>query len=300
MFFQFINLKAIKSFFKLGIVFFVLISTSLGYALGLSSDQKFSITHFFIFSLGVFFISAGSLALNQVQEREADRLMPRTQSRVLSSGSLPTWLALVICVVFLAVGIWVLWHLKVLSGIIGIVIVVFYNIFYTLSWKKKLAFAAVPGAIPGALPVVLGFSAVSDQIFSSPSIYLFLLMFLWQMPHFWALAMRFSKDYALGGFPVLPLVLGNERTLFHMGLYVIVYTALALASPLFLDAKYFYVIIVIPFVGKILYEFYRYYQVKGEKRWLSFFLWTNFSIIAFLLAAVIDKWFLVLSGIVEL
>jgi protoheme IX farnesyltransferase len=173
---------------------------------------------------------------------------------------------------------------------LGLATVVLYNLLYTLYWKKKWAFGAVPGAIPGAMPVVIGYAANSDNLARPELFYVFMLLFLWQMPHFWSLAIKFKDDYKQGGIPVLPVMIGTDATLFHMGLYMFAYVALAIAAPWFTPVYWVYTIVVIPFAFKVLYEFFRYYQSGGKTRWLPFFLWTNFSILVFLIAPVIDKW----------
>ncbi len=180
-------------------------------------------------------------------------------------------------------------------AILGLWTVGFYNLLYTLYWKKRWAFGAVPGAIPGALPVVIGYSANSSLLLSPDCIYAFLIMFLWQMPHFWSLAIRFQDDYSKGGIPVLPTRIGTHATLYHIGLYVFAYVGLAIASPFFIQAYFFYLLVVLPLAFKVLWEFFKYFRQGGERAgWLPFFLWTNFSVLIFLAGPVIDKWHLVL------
>ena len=171
--------KTLKSFFKLGIVYFVLISAAAGYGIGFRVEQSFSLLHFLSFILATFCISSGSLALNEVQEIENDRQMERTKDRPLVTGKISYVQGLIISLGLLIFGLGLLYALKPLSFWVGLSIIVMYNGFYTLYWKKNWAFAAVPGAVPGALPGVLGFSVVNDNIFGSESIYLFLVMFLW-------------------------------------------------------------------------------------------------------------------------
>jgi protoheme IX farnesyltransferase len=156
--------------------------------------------------------------------------------------------------------------------------------------KPKWVFAAVPGAIPGALPVTIGYAAAAANIWTGESLYLFLIMFLWQMPHFWALAIRFKNDYALGGVPTLPVALGMEKTLFQIGLYTIVYVAVAVAAPWFVLTSWVYILAVLPFAFKVLQEFIRFYRSSGTQRWFAFFMWTNVSMLVFLFVPVIDKW----------
>ena len=101
------------------------------------------------------------------------------------------------------------------------------------------------------------------------------------------MALRYSKDYEQGDIPVLPVKLGTEKTLVHMGLYMLVYLALAVLYPLFFSMHYIaYYILVLPFVFWSAYEFY--YYVKHQK-WIRFFLIINFSMLAFLLSPVIDR-----------
>jgi protoheme IX farnesyltransferase len=184
----------------------------------------------------------------------------------------------------------ILYYLEPLTCYVGLVIIVLYNGLYTLHWKPKWLFAAVPGAVPGALPGVLGFSVVNTNIFSSESVYLFLVMFIWQMPHFWTLAIRYRDDYAKGGFPILPVIVGKERTIYHISFYVFAYALLALMSPFFVPFHLFYFVTVLPFVIIVTYQFLKYAKATQEKAWLPFFLWTNFSLLIYMYAPVFDRW----------
>jgi protoheme IX farnesyltransferase len=275
---------------KSGIVAFVLVSGLAGYALSWPPFQMIDFPHLFLTMASLYFFSAGSFALNQAQESKIDSKMPRTMNRPIPSGRVSVQQAVYLGFGFIFLGICAGLLVSQLVVILGLFTVVLYNVLYTLYWKKKWAFGAVPGAIPGAMPVVIGYAANTDQIFRPEIFHAFMLMFLWQMPHFWSLAIRFKEDYRAGGIPVLPLKIGTDATLFQMGLYMFAYVGLAIATPFFTTAYFTYAILVIPFAFKILYEFFRYYRARAEQRWLPFFLWTNFSILIFLIAPVIDKW----------
>lgn len=283
-------IKDLKSLFKSGIVFFVVISAIAGYGIGLPVEQDFSFWHLLAFILGISLISSGSLGLNQVQEIHRDKLMERTRERPLVKGSMSRGFAIGLCFFNMALGTLILWNVSVLSAVLGLVVILLYNGLYTLHWKPKWVFGAVPGAIPGALPGVIGFSAVNSDLFSPQSIYLFLVMFLWQMPHFWTLAIRFKDDYARGEFPILPVVMGKERTLYHISFYVFAYALLAITAPFFVSYHLMYFVLVIPFALIVVWQFFKYTKAKEEKAWLPFFLWTNFSLLVFLYAPVLDKW----------
>lgn len=288
-----------KSFFELtksGIITFVLLSGIAGYALSFPVGQDLDMQVPMLFLIGLYFITAGSFALNQAQEWRRDIKMKRTENRPLPSGKVKPWQAILIAALFVPAGLLILYFIEPVVAQLGFATVVLYNGFYTLYWKRKWAFGAVPGAIPGAMPVVLGYAVNGPKNLLTPEcVYLFLVMFLWQMPHFWCLSIRFKDDYKRGGFPVLPVEIGEERTLYHMGLYMFAYVGLALAAPLFVPTHYLYVILVVPIAVKVMYEFIKYY--KGRSKWLPFFLWVNLSMLVFLTVPVFDKWFFYLSNL---
>ncbi len=275
---------------KSGIVAFVLVSGLAGYALSWPPAQAIDFTHLILTILSLYFFSSGSFAINQAQEWHIDVKMPRTQKRPIPSGKVTPAQAYALGTVMVLLGVCCGFLVSELVVWLGLATVILYNVLYTLWWKRKLAFGAVPGAIPGAMPVVVGYAANTDFIFRPEIIHAFMLMFLWQMPHFWALAIRFKDDYAAGGIPVLPVKLGVPATLFQMGLYMFAYVGLAIATPYFTAFYWAYLILVLPFAFKVFWEFFRYFKSDGKERWLSFFLWTNFSILIFLVAPVIDKW----------
>jgi protoheme IX farnesyltransferase len=268
----------------------VLVTGALGYFLGFPHEYNLSYVHFILFLIGLAAISGGSLALNSAQEWKHDLKMDRTLGRPIPKGLVSSEKAYTFSVMLILLGLIVLYFVQPLTSLIGFLTVVFYNILYTMILKRRSAFAAVPGAIPGAAPVLMGYSAINTNIFSSECMYVFLLMFLWQMPHFWALAIRYMDDYEKGGFPVLPVQLGKQRTLYHIGLYLIPYIALAILSPWFVETGYAYFILVLPLALISVYEFYKFLESKGEKNWVRFFVWINLSMLGFLAAPVIDKW----------
>jgi len=281
---------------KFGIVIFVLLAGLAGYATGFFVETQFSFKHLMTFVGGLYFLSSGSLALNQFQEYKLDRLMPRTQKRPLATGRLKPMAGLIIALTLLILGLAMLFDLSVAAGWIGILSVALYNGIYTYIWKPKWIFGAVPGAIPGALPITIGYAVNDPNIFNLDSVYLFLIMFLWQMPHFWLLAMKYKDDYKLGGIPTLPVALGVDRTIFHIGLYTFAYVGVAIASPFFLNVSWMYLFLVFPFVFFLLKEFFIFYKTHGQQRWFAFFMWINFSMLVFVFVPVIDKWSFLFIG----
>ena len=283
---------------KFGIVIFVVLSGLAGYATSFAIESSFNWHHLLTVIGGLFFLSSGSLALNQLQEYKIDIQMPRTAKRPIPSGKIKPAAAGIISAAFLLIGSDLLFQASTTAGVLGWLTVLLYNVVYTYWWKPKWIFAAIPGAIPGALPVTIGYAANDSAIWHADSVYLFLVLFLWQMPHFWALAIRFKDDYAKGGVPTLPAALGISKTLFHMGLWTFAYVAVDMVSPWFVHASWVYILAVLPFAFKVLQEFYRFNKSEGTQRWLAFFMWVNLSVLVFLFVPVLDKWsFLILPRV---
>jgi protoheme IX farnesyltransferase len=281
---------------KIGIVIFVVLSALAGYAAGFQLESHFSWLHFLKTLLGVYLLSSGSLALNQAQEYKLDQKMPRTAGRPVASGKVTPAAAMILAIGFILAGIELLVEVSPIAAFVGALTIALYNGVYTYYWKPRWVYAAVPGAIPGALPVTIGYVAVNPDVFGPESVYLFLILFLWQMPHFWALAIKFKDDYRAGGVPTLPAALGMRKTIYQMGVYTFLYVGVAVASPWLIHANWIYLAFVVPTSVKIMYEFFRFQKDSGDKNWLRFFIWINVSVLVFLFVPVVDKWSFLFIG----
>ena len=288
--------KTYTSLTKFGIVIFVLLTGIAGYATSFQIESSFHFRHLAWFLGGLYFLSSGSLALNQVQEYKLDQKMPRTAKRPIASGKIKPAAGLILSVAMLFIGINMLYELSPAAGYVAVVSVILYNGAYTMFWKPRWVFAAVPGAIPGALPITIGYAVNNPDIFNSESVYLFLIMFLWQMPHFWTLAIKYVEDYRLGAIPTLPVSLGIQKTLFHIGLYTFTYCGIAIAAPFFLHTSWLYAALVFPFAFMLLKDFFQMYRTEAREKWLAFFMWTNVSMLVFVFIPVIDKWSFLFIG----
>ena len=282
-------LKDYSRLTKLGIVVFVLLTATAGYFLSLDNIFLFSKEKYLLFILGLYLVSSGSFVLNQSQEWKLDQKMERTKRRPIARKSVTPFQGFVLSFAMILFGSFVIFLVSPLASFLSLLTVCLYNGFYTLLWKRRWSHGAVLGALPGALPPVIGYSLGNENLFSTECVYLFLLMFLWQMPHFWSLAIRYKEQYQQGGVPVLPVICGVQKTIYEMGFYMIAYLGLALISPLFLRVGLMYLLLLIPLVLKVLYEFFHYSNYHNK--WLRFFLWINISIIVYLSVPVLDKWF---------
>src|SRR5262250_2384913 len=177
---------------KFGIVLLVLVSAGAGFMLVAPLGGDFPWRAGLAVLLGVMLLSCGASALNQVQERRRDALMARTAGRPLPSGRLSLAQGTLFAALGLAAGALALWiGVGRMAGGLGLLAAAFYNGVYTPWLKPHSPFAAVPGAIPGAIPPVIGWVAGGGRLTDAGAIILFGILFLWQMPHFWALSLRY-------------------------------------------------------------------------------------------------------------
>ena len=265
---------------KFGIVIFALISATAGLMLAsYQATEKLSLFSLLWLWVGLWFVISGSFALNQSMEWQLDSKMNRTKKRPIPSGRITTLQAILLAILQITWGLTLLLALNPLTAFLSFLALVLYNVFYTLFWKKNWVFAAVPGALPGALPVMIGYSVISSHIFSIECLYLFFVLFLWQMPHFWSLALHYRKDYQKAGIPVLPVSLGLPKTMCHISFYLLAYLGLVLISPLVFQMNVFYIVFLIPFCIKVFMEFLKFSKAM---QWKSFFIWLNLSVLVFL------------------
>jgi protoheme IX farnesyltransferase len=162
-------------------------------------------------TLATALVAGGSAAFNQVMERKADALMDRTRRRPVAEGRLSPRESLIFASVLSLAGlVWLALATTVLASVVALVTLLTYVVLYT-PMKQRTSFATVVGAIPGALPPMIGWAAATDTL-SRESWVLFAIIFLWQMPHFLAIAWLFKDDYGRAGFPMLPVLEPDGRS----------------------------------------------------------------------------------------
>jgi protoheme IX farnesyltransferase len=161
--------------------------------------------------VGTALVAGGASAFNQLFERGPDALMRRTRLRPLPDGRLTARDAAIFAVVLSVGGLAVLAAVvNLLSSVVAMTTLVTYAAIYT-PLKRYTSFATVIGAIPGALPPVIGWAAARNEL-SQGAWVLFGIVFLWQLPHFLAIAWIYREDYARAGFPMLPVVEPDGRS----------------------------------------------------------------------------------------
>ena len=172
-------------------------------------------------------LAAGAAnAINQYLERDIDHLMARTRRRPLPANQVSPDRAVVFGIVLGAISVGLMaWMVNVLAAFLTLLAIGFYVVVYTVLLKRNTSQNIVIGGAAGALPPVIGWAAVTGDI-ALPAILLFLIVFYWTPPHFWALALRIRGDYAAAGVPMLPVVRGIAETSRQIGLYTVLLVAL--------------------------------------------------------------------------
>jgi heme o synthase len=181
----------------------VVVTALAGYYMGLIGDVDILLLAHMV--IGTALVASGSSVYNQLIEIEADGMMRRTRARPLPSGRLTPRAARVFATVLSTIGIVELaLGVNPLSAAIALLTLLTYTVFYT-PLKKRSSLATVVGGVPGALPPMIGWAAARNSL-SIEAWILFGIVFLWQMPHFLAIAWMYREDYRRAGFPLLPVI----------------------------------------------------------------------------------------------
>lgn len=176
-------------------------------------------------TLGIGLAASSAASINHVLDQRADALMARTRARPLPTGQLSTRQALVFALVLGALSMLILvFGVNVLTAVLTFLSLIGYAVIYTVFLKYATPQNIVIGGAAGAVPPVLGWAAVTNGV-SGDALLLFLIIFVWTPPHFWALALYRQQEYAKVGIPMLPVTHGSEFTRLHILLYTIMLAA---------------------------------------------------------------------------
>lgn len=208
--------KDLSALTKPRITLMVVLTTLVGYVVATPMFDAVVLLHTV---LGTALLSTGSSIFNQMVERQTDARMRRTALRPLVAGTISMTMAGALAVGTSVVGaIWLWMLVNPLTAILGLVTLALYVVVYT-PLKRRSSLSTLVGAVPGAIPPMMGCTAATGDL--GPLAWtLFGILFLWQMPHFLAIAWLYREDYARGGFPMLPVGdLRGQRTWRQMVFY---------------------------------------------------------------------------------
>ncbi len=230
-------------FAKLRLASLVVFSAVICYIIASKGDFTWNIIGWL--TLGGFLVTAGSNGFNQVIEKDLDKLMTRTMNRPLPQNRMSVMEGLIVASVMGISGVIILYKfLNPLTGILGFIAMLLYSIVYT-PLKRKTPLAVFVGAFPGAMPPLIGWVGYSGQIDVS-ALTVFTIQFMWQFPHFWAIAWRLHEDYQKAGFKMLPSAGGKDKkSAMQIFIYAMFLIPISLLPGIFMESGWVYAIIAL-------------------------------------------------------
>ncbi|MDH5633409.1 MAG: heme o synthase [Gammaproteobacteria bacterium] len=222
-------LRMAREFFQLtkpGVVALIVFTAVVG--MFLSTPGAVPLSVLIIASLGIGMAAGSAAAINHVLDQKADAIMARTRHRPLPRGELSSAEAIVFAIVLGAIAMTILavW-INHLTAWLTFFSLIGYSVIYTVYLKRETPQNIVIGGAAGAAPPVLGWASVTGEV-TGDALLLFLIIFLWTPPHFWALALYRVKEYERANIPMLPVTHGSKFTRLQILLYTILLAAITL------------------------------------------------------------------------
>tara|TARA_Y100000815_G_C13337194_1_gene498317 strand:- start:1707 stop:2552 length:846 start_codon:yes stop_codon:yes gene_type:complete len=233
---------------KPGIIFGNIVTLTGGFFLATQSD--ISISLLFISIIGMSLIIAGGCVFNNCIDQDIDGMMARTKMRPLITGSISIKAALIYGTLLTVLGFFVIYFgTNLLTTIIAFVGFIFYVVVYSLFLKRKSTYGTIIGGVAGAVPPVVGYCAVTNQV-DIGAILLFIILFTWQIPHFYAISIYRLEDFKTAGIPILPVQKSLYYTKVSMIVYIIAFSIAAVMPILFgyVGLIYFIVATILSFI----------------------------------------------------
>ena len=250
----------------------------------LAARGQINVGLFVALFIGTTLVIASACVINNVLDKDIDRIMSRTKTRPTAAGLIPDRNALILCAVLGIVGFAILgaWTnlLVIISGIIGWVVYVWA---YGVESKRKSVHGTLVGAISGAMPIVGGYVAVTNR-FDLGAALLFIVLFSWQMPEFYSIAIYRLQEYKAAGVPVISVVKGVDHTKKEILLYTAIFVAASVLLPIFHYAGLTYMIVMAAFGIYWLYIAVQGQYIKDAEGWARRMF--KFSLVMILLLCV--------------
>lgn len=255
---------------KTGIIKSNLIPMWAGLTLGMYKNKMTfieNIPEIIFATIGSALVIGAAGAFNNVYDRDIDAIMPRTQSRPTVTGEMSPKSTLALAFALLILGVAVLYLASPLAAAFGFLGVFLYVVPYTMWTKRRTIYNTEIGSIGGAIPPVIGWAAVSSDITHPAILGLFFVMVIWQMPHFYAIAIRKHADYEAAKVPMLPVVKGMRRTYYQTNFYLLL---LILSSFLFGSLSIGIMLVALLLsIAWLVMSIYGYHSNKDQIKWAT-------------------------------
>jgi protoheme IX farnesyltransferase len=241
-------------------------------------------------TLGIALVAGAAAAVNCLVEQKIDALMTRTKVRPLPRGPITSLQTLIFAGVVGGIGLSVLYHwVNALTMWLTLGTFVGYAVVYTVLLKPNTPQNIVIGGASGAMPPVLGWAAVTGEV-APEALTLFLIIFAWTPPHFWALALYRKLDYQKAGVPMLPVTHGDKFTRLHVLLYTIILFACALLPFVSRLSGFIYLVSAVVLTSVFLFYAVRLYVDYSDRLAHRTFRYSIFYLTALFAALLIDHY----------
>ena len=237
----------------------------------LAHDSSLNFEIIFFASLGIGLAASAAAIINQVIDQKIDSIMDRTKSRPLVQGNIKASHAVMFALFLSTSSLFILYiFVNLLTAILTFISIIIYSLIYSVYLKNLNSQNIVIGGIAGAMPPLLGWTSVTNQIEAFPLV-LFLIIFLWTPPHFWALAVYKYDDYLKADVPMLPITHGKDFARLHIFLYSILLFCITLFPYLLGFSGLIYLIGSFTFGIKFVVDSYLLMVLKTDKRAIELF-----------------------------
>jgi len=255
----------LKQLVKMRLTMTVVFSASIAFLIGSKQQGDINWINWLILTAGGFLVTGSANGFNEIIERDLDRMMKRTADRPIPAGRMTTGQALVLSLLMGIAGTYTLVTLNFVAGLLSVFSILLYAFFYT-PLKRKSPIAVFVGAFPGALPPLIGYyAAFSQNDLAAYSQYnaeaiviiplvLFAIQFVWQFPHFWAIAWVLDDDYKRAGFRLLPTMKKDKLSAFMVLFSTLLMAGVSLLPFIFGFGGY--IISAVSLIGGLIFSWY--------------------------------------------
>jgi protoheme IX farnesyltransferase len=268
------------------IVLLLLVTTFAGMVAGGKAWPSFSIALWTM--LGGALAAGGSGAINQYIDRDLDKNMQRTAKRPMAIGRMMPAeglsFGLTLCIVsfYIMAG-----FVNLLAAFLSLAGIIYYVFLYSVWLKKATVQNIVIGGGAGAIPPLVGWAAATGRL-DIPALILFLIVFMWTPPHFWALAIVRRKDYERAGVPMLPVIRGETETRKQVLIYTLELVAVTFLLPIFKYTGAIYLVSAVILGGILIFYAWRVFKTEGNKTAWMMYRYSSMYLMFLFLALMVD------------
>lgn len=270
------------------VVYLILFTAFVGMVLSTQGFIPFRAWFFGLIGIGL--AAASGAAINHLVDEEIDAKMQRTKARPLPSGNLNKKQAIIFAITLMLLSMLILMvFVNTLTALLTLASMVGYAVIYTMFLKRSTPQNIVLGGAAGAAPPVLGWTAVTGEL-NPEALLLFLIIFIWTPPHFWALAIKRRDEYAKAGVPMLPVTHGIALTKLHILLYTVLLVVITIIPFITMMSGLLYLVGALVLGAGFVYYAVKLYRTEGDQYAMKTFGYSIFYLSALFAFLILDHY----------